>query len=816
MQNKKNPPKRTAPKPKTAKKATIPCAASLSSEDPSAIIASLLESEQFLSESLHAAEERRRWAETVIAAMGDAMSIQDRQYKVLYQNRAHIELIGSHAGEHCYRAYQGRDAVCDGCPVAMSFHDGKPHTAERTNARLPGNLHMEITASPLTDRAGKVIAGIEVVRNVTSRWRAEQSLREERNFVNAVLDTVAALVVVLDTDGRIVRFNRACEQLTGYTFEEVRGKHVWGLFILPGEIAGVKGVFKNLKAGMFPNSHVNYWRTRDGSSRLISWSNTALLNDAGGVQFVIPTGIDITSKRRMEDSLAMEKERLAVTLRSIVDGVITTDTQGRVVLVNKAAELLTGWPQEEALGKPLRAVFSIVHEKTRKPLTALIEQVLGTGRIAELTNHTVLISRDNTERIIEDSAAPITDSSGATIGVVLAFRDVTEKKLAESERAKAERVESIGVLAGGIAHDYNNLLTAILGNINLARTLVKRLDIEKAAARLAEAERASLRAKDLTRQLLTFSKGGAPVKKAASIAELIRESALFALRGTNIEAVFTIPAELWTLEVDEGQMSQVINNLIINAIQAMPGGGGTIQVRAENVSVRQGDVLPLRPGTYVLIEIEDQGCGIPLENLKRIFDPYFTTKERGSGLGLATSYSIIKKHDGYIAVDSVLKAGTTFRIYLPAFHGEVVQETTPLEQNHAGTGRVLIMDDDALLLEVAGEMLKSLGYEVGTARDGVAAVQLYQQARKEGRPFTAVIMDITVPGGMGGKDTVTLLRKIDPSVKAIVSSGYSNDSILADFRSYGFSGVLVKPYQAQELGAALSAVLQDKGKRNNR
>jgi len=808
MLNKKNPGKKTTPKKKTAKKATVPGAVSLSTEDPNAIIASLLESEQVLSASLHAAEERRKWSETVMAAMGDAMSIQDRQYKVLYQNRAHIDLIGSHAGEYCYRAYQGRDSVCDGCPVAMSFDDGKPHTAERTNAKVPGNLHLEIAASPLTDSTGAVVAGIEMVRNVTSRWRAENSLREERNFVTAVLDTVASLVLVLDADGRIVRFNRACEQLTGYTFEEVRGKYFWDLFILPGEITGVKDTFKNLQSATFPNSDVNCWCMRDGSTRLISWSNTALRNDAGGVQFVIPTGTDITSQRRMEESLATEKERLAVTLRSIGDGVITTDTGGRVVLVNKAAELLTGWLQEEALGKPLGVIFNIVHEKTRKPLTAPIEKVLSTGQIVELMNHTVLISRDNRERIIEDSAAPITDSSGATKGVVLAFRDVTEKKLVEAERAKAEHVESIGVLAGGIAHDYNNLLTAILGNINLARTLVQRSENEKASARLAEAERASLRAKDLTRQLLTFSKGGAPVKKAASIAELIRESALFALRGTNVESVFTIPDDLWTLEVDEGQMSQVINNLIINAIQAMPEGGGTIQVRAMNSVVRQGNALLLKPGNYVQIEIEDQGCGIPPENLKQIFDPYFTTKEHGSGLGLATSYSIIKKHDGHISVDSVLKAGTTFRIYLPAFLGEVVREAAVREEDHARTGRILIMDDDTLLLEVAGEMLKSLGYEVGIARDGVEAVQLYHQARKEGRPFAAVILDITVPGGMGGKDAVALLRKIDPSVKAIVSSGYSNDSILAGFRSYGFSGVLVKPYQARELGTALNAVLQ--------
>ncbi len=635
MQNKKNPPKKTTPKPTAAENAAVPTAAALSSGDPNAIVAHLLKREQFLSESLHAAEERRKWAETVLAAMGDAMSIQDRQYKVLYQNRAHIDLIGSHAGEYCYRAYHGRDAVCDGCPVAMSFDDGKPHTVERSNAKAPGTLQMEIMASPLLDSAGTVIAGIEVARNVTPRWRAENSLREERNFVNAVLDTVASLVLVLDTDGRIVRFNRACEQLTGYTFEEVQNEHVWDLFILPEEAAGVKGVFKNLKAGMFPNSHVNYWRIRDGSSRLISWSNTALLNDAGGVQFVIPTGIDITNQRRMEESLATEKERLAVTLRSIGDGVITTDTEGRVVLVNKVAELLTGWTQEQSLGKQLGAIFNIVHEKTRKPLTAPIAQVLSTGRIAELMNHTVLISRDKTERIIEDSAAPITDSSGAIIGVVLAFRDVTEKKLVEAELAKAERVESIGVLAGGIAHDYNNLLTSILGNINLARTLVQRSDIEKAAARLAEAERASLRAKDLTRQLLTFSKGGAPVKKAASIAELIRESALFALRGTNVESVFTIPADLWTLEVDEGQISQVINNLIINAVQAMPGGGGTIQVRARNVDSQARRCAAAYAGE--LRARRDRGPGIrhtagePQTDLRPLFYDQRTRQRSRSG-----------------------------------------------------------------------------------------------------------------------------------------------------------------------------------------
>lgn len=376
---------------------------------------------------------------------------------------------------------------------------------------------------------------------------------------------------------------------------------------------------------------------------------------------------ELTRRIEAEQSLAAEKERLAVTLRSIGDGIITTDMGGKIVLINKIAEKLTGWIQEEAIGRPLREVFHIINEKTRLPCENPVEKVLETGGIVGLANHTALIARDGTERMLADSGAPIRDKEGKIIGVVLVFRDITEQKKMEEELLKASKLDSVGLLAGGIAHDFNNILTAILGNISLAK-MDKNLD--EIFERITQAEKACLRVRDLTQQLLTFSKGGAPVKRVASIAELIRDSAIFALRGSNVRCDFSMPADLWPVEVDEGQISQVINNLVINAQQAMPAGGG-IQVRCENIRVERGLALPLEKGEYVKISIEDHGVGIPKEYLQKIFDPYFTTKQKGSGLGLTTSYSIIKNHDGIITVESEVGVGTTFGVYLPVSKKEV-------------------------------------------------------------------------------------------------------------------------------------------------
>jgi two-component system, cell cycle sensor histidine kinase and response regulator CckA len=328
----------------------------------------------------------------------------------------------------------------------------------------------------------------------------------------------------------------------------------------------------------------------------------------------------------------------------------------------------------------------------------------------------------------------------------------------------------------------------------------------------------------LTQQLLTFSKGGSPIKKNASITELLRETSDFILSGSKVRCEFSLPDNLWSVEVDEGQISQVINNLIINARQAMPKGG-IIKVCAENVGeengvaenggleVNSGSILKASTpgkGNYVKISVKDQGSGIPKEYLSKIFDPYFTTKEKGSGLGLATSYSIIKKHGGYISVESEVGVGTTFYVYLPASMKEILTGEDEQEDICFGHGNILLMDDQESIREMVGEMLSFFGYEVESAGEGTEAINLYKKAKEAGQPFDAVILDLTVPGGMGGEEVVQKLLEIDPQVKAIVSSGYSDDLIISEYKQYGFSGVVIKPYDMKKLSEALHKVISNR------
>ncbi len=513
---------------------------------------------------------------------------------------------------------------------------------------------------------------------------------------------------------------------------------------------------------------------------------------------------EVLERKEAEKALADEKERLAVTLRSIGEGVITSDTQGTVVLLNREAEKLTGWSQREALGRRLGEVFNIVNEKSREPCSNPFQRVLDHGDVVTLAENILLLSKDGTERNVAASAAPISNRNSEIIGVVLVFRDITEKRQMEEEIIKAQKLESIGILAGGIAHDFNNILTAILSNISIARIYLGKDD--RVLERLVEAEKASMRAKDLTQQLLTFSKGGTPIKKTMSIVELVKDSARFALRGSNVTCEFLIPDDLRPVEVDEGQMSQVISNIVINASQAMPEGG-TIRIKAENVDIRADASLPLNGGGYIKIDIEDSGVGIPREHLRKIFDPYFTTKQRGSGLGLAVTYSIIRNHDGHISVESCYGKGTVFHIYLPASDKEVAAGEEAEEVPVSGKGRILLMDDEEMILDVASQSLRLFGYEVVCARDGSEAVRLYKEAKEEGEGFDAVIFDLIVPGGMGGKEALGELIKTDPDIRAIVSSGYSNDPIMANYRKDGFVDVVTKPYKIDKLISVLNRVV---------
>ena len=536
---------------------------------------------------------------------------------------------------------------------------------------------------------------------------------------------------------------------------------------------------------------------------LISLRTAPLLSREGRIRGSMGIVEEISERKKAEEELADEKERLAVTLRSIGDGVITTDMEGCVVLLNQVAESQTGWNQEEAFGRSLQEVFCIVDEKTRDRCRNPVDKVLLSGKTELLAAPTLLIARDGRERVIADSGAPIRDRNGNMIGVVLVFRDITDEHRLSEELLKYEKLKSIGVLAGGIAHDFNNILTGIMGNISLAKMFAQ--DAEKVRKRLDEAEKASYLARELTQQLLTFSRGGAPVKTTASMAEYVQEAVNFALRGSKLKAEFFIPADIWPVDFDQGQFQQVIHNLVINAGEAMPEGG-ILQVGMENKTITAGEGISLPEGRYVQIRFADQGIGITKENLSKIFDPFFTTRPGASGLGLSTVYSIVKRHDGLITVDSQPGQGAIFRLTLPA-SGKTppVQEEAPSSLVR-GHGRVLVMDDEAIVREVLGEMLIRLGFEVQFAQDGAEAVKIYRVAKKIDQSFDLLIMDLTVAGGMGGLEALQKLLEIDPEVRAIASSGYSSDPVMSDYQSHGFKGVMAKPYTLEELSRALGSL----------
>jgi PAS domain S-box-containing protein len=520
---------------------------------------------------------------------------------------------------------------------------------------------------------------------------------------------------------------------------------------------------------------------------------------------------DVTERRRFEQEIAADKESLAVTLRSIEDGVITTDVQGKIIMINNAGENLTGWTSKEAIGRSLKSVYNIaidLQAQARAQKTGSRNEAQSI--LLSMPENATLHSRQGREHVIEQVASPIRDSKNEVAGVVLVFRDITERQRNEAERRKAETLEQLGLLAGGIAHDFNNLLTAIIGNISLASLLLPPND--EMGTRLNDAKNASMRARDLAQQLLTFARGGAPIKKTASIGKLIQDTVSFSLRGSHSRSEFLFGADLWPAEIDPGQISQVIANLVVNADQAMPNGG-TLRVSCDNFSYDSNTspaVTDLPPGDYIRIAIRDEGTGISEECIKRIFDPYFTTKAKGNGLGLATTYSIIKNHNGLINVESKVHFGSTFTIYLPALRHHQVPVEPPRQMNEvvSGTGRILIVDDEEAIRDLVEFTLDRLGYKVSQAESALEGVELYRQKLEAGERFDAVILDLTLPGGMGGKEALKRLIEIDPTVNAIVSSGYAMDATMSRYQDFGFRGVIAKPYEAAELGKIVHEVIE--------
>ncbi|WP_172830177.1 PAS domain-containing protein [Opitutus sp. GAS368] len=496
---------------------------------------------------------------------------------------------------------------------------------------------------------------------------------------------------------------------------------------------------------------------------------------------------------------------LALLLAELQEAVLLADAGGQIIHLNAKAEQLLGRTSEESIGLPAWELFRLVHRESGQPGESPVAKAIGTGEATPLNMEFALDNGSGPPQPIAFSTRAVIDAAGRPAGAVLVFRHPGEMSLTPEELVRANRFESLGQLAGGIAHDFNNLLTTILGGVSLAKD-------NRDLTSLENSERACLAAKALSKQLLTFAKGGSAVRQVVKPADILAEAHRLAAAGSTVKVELTVAPGTGTICVDRAQMLQVFQNLIINAIQAMTTGTGQIWINAANAVLTEGQVAPLAAGTYVQIEVQDNGSGIKPEHLEKIFDPFFTTKKSGTGLGLATVLSIVKRHGGQMGVDSEVGRGTAFTVFLPLADQpeEVAARRSPslrFRDEKIGTGRILFMDDDEQIRALTKNMIESLEYKCDIAKDGDEAVQLYKRYLNIGRPYDIIIMDLTIIGGMGGEQTFKVLRELHPEVCAIIASGYDNEDMARQFLAMGFCGYLTKPYRVGDLGKIIRKVL---------
>ena len=633
--------------------------------------------------------------------------------------------------------------------------------------------------------------------DVDEMVQAEEALRESERKYRLLADN-ASIGIVLTRNGKMIYANPKVYEFAKYSEEDLMSRPFIE-FIHPDDRQWLVDTYlKKLRGEDVPQGSVYRFIDAEGRTRWIRSHSTTVEWEGQKTLLTFFTNMD--KVKEAEEAKKRSEERYSLLVKHAPVGIIQIDPASSGILsVNDTMCRYTGFSELKLLSMSLSELFYPC-EGPGECITVTKGSPPG-ERHEEATECRLKNKDGNDLTVILNTSIDFKDKAFERVTIVV--QDVTERKRMEQELLKARQLESIGILAGGIAHDFNNLLTGIMGNISLAKM---DLDEKGRAYRiLNQAEKASARATDLTLRLLTFSKGGEPMTREVSVKEVIEEAARFALGGSEIRCDIEVSEEIPTVEIDPGQIDQVIRNLISNAIQASPADG-PIEIEVRNCRLNPSDGIPLKPGDYVRITCKDRGGGIPPENIHKIFDPYFTTKEHGNGLGLTTAYSIVKRHNGYIAVESYVGRGTCFTIYLPASKQEQSAFWSNEREAMNGKGKILVMDDEELILDLVEQMLPRMGYKVAVARDGSEALDMYRQAARDA-PFDAVILDLTVPGGMGGKETVGELKRIDPEAKVIVSSGYGNDPIMTDYASYGFSGVVAKPYTMDRLGKALDGVV---------
>ncbi len=671
---------------------------------------------------------------------------------------------------------------------SKALEEGKPYDLEVPFINASGEkLWVRTVGRPIIENS-EVVKVIGNLMDITSHKKMEKRHR----LFGFSLDRSDIEVYWITPEGRFVYINETAREKLGYSRDELKNMYLPD--IVPDHDRNSKDEkWERLKKGeslTFESKH----KTKEGEIYPVEATSQYL--EYRGTEYELLFARDITERKQAEEELRETKERYRKIVENADEWIWILDREGNFKYANRAALENSGYEYEKWLNRNFEPI--VVEKELPKVKKIFTETLEGKSQSYEFRIKDV---RGNI-RTLQVNTAPLIEE-GEAVGTVSVGRDVTDEKEKEKEFRRMDKLESLGVLAGGIAHDFNNLLMGIMGNISLARMNV---DDEETREILSDAEKASKKASRLTEQLLTFSKGGEPLKEKTAMEDIIRESAEFVLHGSNVKCEYGFSEDLWKVEADKGQMSQVINNIVLNADQSMPEGG-KILITGNNVILGAYNTLPLTGGKYIEISIEDEGMGIPEEHLDKIFDPYFSTKRKGHGLGMTTVYSIIQKHGGHIKAESKLGEGTTFYIYLPALEEEIKKRDEKEEVLLIERKKILLMDDEEIVRKAIGRMLKGKGSDVVFAKDGKEAVRKFKEAKKSPNPFDVIILDLTIPGGMGGKETAKEIRKIDSNVKIIVASGYSNDPVMANYEKYGFNGVIAKPFYVEELIRTLNNIM---------
>ncbi len=611
----------------------------------------------------------------------------------------------------------------------------------------------------------------------------------------------------LDFAGKIFWFSSAFEQLLGHEAGALAPEAASFAATLPAEEAagGVEAWWLNRALGQTAFVEVVKLRGRDGKpvSVLLGAHRTVTRRRelARVVGFAVALPADLSSAG---DDGSLPAALVAEAFGALAESVLVADARGKIIFANAAAAKVIGLPLDKIRAQAIGDIFRLVNRQSHRPGDDPVERALNADQPLPLISEDALlppIEGEATTPIVWTARA-VFGTDNKPRGVVIIFRNPDEMTLTREELVKANRFESLGLLAGGIAHDFNNLLTTILGAVSLAKD-------NRDPSALGDAEKACLTAKGLTKQLLAFAKGGTGTQIVCASKEILEDSIKIAAAAATAEIALDVPDTIDPVMVDRAQILQVFQNLIVNALQAMPPEPHRprLQIRAANLTLAADQVPALPAGDYVEFEVRDNGSGIKPEHVEKIFDPFFTTKKHGTGLGLATVLSIVRKHGGQLGLDTEVGKGTAFTVYLPKADQPVAVQARRAPSLRFASGRVLFMDDDPKISTLTGTMLESLGYKFDLATKGEEAIVLYKRYQNIGRPYDAVIMDLTIVGGMGGEECFHALKALDPEVRAIVSSGYDNDDMARKYLDMGFCGYLTKPYRVTDLGKVVKAVL---------